>query len=216
MKFKERVLWPIGHFIDRKLLYRACPKMKAVLSRYEHYYIENQMTRKAYEERINRGIVSDFQLAYGESYWVSFISTMNKLSISSDDVFVDLGCGNGQLAIYVHLKYGIPSKGVDLTKTFIETAQTISKDFQFNEIDFIEQNFLEFDFSQATVFYVTTTCFTNEFMEKLTLCFKDAPQGSRIVTITKPLWKMPWLKLKEFYSGWFTWGLDEVRIYEKL
>jgi hypothetical protein len=125
------------------------------------------------EEKINQE--KDFVFSiYGEILPPSIDYLLSIIKLTEKDTFVDLGSGIGKICLQVFMNsevnkiYGIEvcehrhSIALNaLKRAKRESPILFKKD---KEILFIKENFLNFDFSNATVLLMCSTCFNDDLM----------------------------------------------------
>lgn len=73
---------------------------------------------------------------------------------SEDDVVYDIGSGYGRFVFYGALTTNAQFRGIELIKRRHENAEKIKKDFGIENAQFINENALNVDISDGTVFYM--------------------------------------------------------------
>lgn len=209
----EIISWETWQEWNQLFIERIYPPFSKVVKSYDNMYIE-QTKLKISSERRSRGISFDATFTYGESSWDVFLRAIEACEITESDRFVDLGCGKGQLCLFMKMKYGIPTYGVEQTPLFVKSAQMIARE-QDLDINFVADNLINFNVKLATVFYITCTCFDEAFMERLTKKLLRAPKGSRIIIITQELDHDAFELISEG-EGWFNWGKDTCKVYRRV
>lgn len=129
-------------------------------------------------------IISDIEVdkncintTYGELLSSSVDKILKYINISKDDIFYDLGCGNGKLCIQVHLQTGIRCIGIEYVKDRYEKSKYIVDRFRDNinfdigKVCFINDNFLNQPLNDGSIFYMCSTCYNittiNQIMSKI-------------------------------------------------
>lgn len=142
-----------------------------------------------------------------------------KLKLSSSDVFYDLGCGLGKLVVYMYLVSPIKkSVGIEMVGQRYKEAslmlQLLTDDELLDpnrELLFIHNNIRNENFSDATVIFMSSLCFSNELMEELKQRFSKLKKGLRVISLI-PLPKNTSLSLKDIDYLPMSWT-DTSRIY---
>ncbi|MEL6539343.1 MAG: hypothetical protein AAFP93_01020 [Bacteroidota bacterium] len=158
---------------------------------------------------------------YGEIVPDSMRILAEKIQLSSQDVFYDLGSGVGKFPIYMHLATPVKkSVGIELAPSRHRSAQgaldrlkskgVIKADTE-RQISFIHGDMTEVDLSDATFVFLCATCFSSELMEKLMECFMALKPGLRIATL-KRLPEHPRFLLTDSLALRTTWS-DGSPIY---
>ena len=105
------------------------------------------------------------------------------VNLNENDIFYHLGCGNGNGVNLAITKYNVKKAvGIDKDQEKIKMAE---KNFQNKNSEFICQNIIESDISEASVilFWFTEEKIINEMMKK----FENLKEGVKIITIWAPL-----------------------------
>ncbi len=154
---------------------------------------------------------------YGEIKPESLAVLLNDLQLSDKDILYDLGSGIGKVCAQVALTTPARAVGVELSTTRHTLAQEAKKALldqnilkDNNKLKFIEGNILEVPCNDGTVFFLCSTCFSPDLMEKLVdklstikgariLTLKDLPANNSFVlqkTYTLP---MSWSNVTNIY-----------------
>lgn len=168
---------------------------------------------------------------YGEITYKGLKMLTDKLKLTSQDVFYDLGSGVGKVVVQVFLDS--PAKkcvGIELSPTRYNHAQKVREQLvtvqptkkatvkkplkKERELQFRNQNIANADFSDATVVFMCSTCFSDQFMQDLTEKLAKLRKGLRVITL-KELPQHPKFKHVETYTLPMTWSKEtQVRLYE--
>ncbi len=117
------------------------------------------------------------------------------LHLTKEDVFYDLGSGRGCMVFYLFGTTDIKKAvGVELSGTRHNLAMK-AKDFlkcysNFDEqknrsLEFYNQDMFQAPKNDATVIYVSSTCFSADFMKKLAEDLAKLKKGLRLITLTR-------------------------------
>jgi SAM-dependent methyltransferase len=133
---------------------------------------------------------------YGEIKFESAQKLLDYLKPTKDDVFYDLGSGVGKLVLQAYLTTDIKkSVGIELSGTRYELAVKALKAaaennlFDHREAKFLNENIITADFSDATIVFICSTCYSEELMEKIAEKLIKLKPGTKIAS------------LKEFKAG---------------
>lgn len=170
------------------LFLQGTPDMKSLLSKFEDkagYNITAEEQQKIHGQ--------GWSPTYGEITPEGASMLIKEYKLNGNDVFYDLGCGVGKLVFQVLLEGGVKkSIGIELSPTrikYAKDAQEKLKDILSTHkcgiIDFLEQNMLDADLSDATALYVASTCFSDDVMTQLAKKLSTLKPGLRLVTLTK-------------------------------
>ena len=105
--------------------------------------------------------------------------------VTEEDIFYDLGCGDGRIVVSAALVYGCQVVGIDYDSDRVaETRRTAKRNGVSNLVVAIEGDVLEEDFDEATVI----TCYLmKDLLQLLKPKFAKLRKGTRIVCYEKPI-----------------------------
>lgn len=155
---------------------------------------------------------------YGETPLTTLYKISRICGIHPSDTVVELGSGRGRACFFLSLFIGAKVVGVEEIPRFIKIASKIQKVFKINNLSFVCQDFLSFDFSKANVVYLYGS--TLEDQKILTLCNKlqDLPKGAKVITVSFSLTdyeKENFKQIKKF-SVTFPWGITQAYLSTKI
>jgi hypothetical protein len=171
------------------------------------------------------------EFIYGEIDYLSFYTILEQAGLSDRDVFYDLGAGSGKAVFTASLFFNVSkSYGIELLpplynqanariekakQLFENTNNKTEKKYlqQISSIQFINHNFLSYDFSDADIIYVAATCLGDSTWENLIHKMAGLKPGSRVIVTTKNIQHE---KFEIIYQGidLMSWGLCPVTIYK--
>lgn len=158
-------------------------------------------------------------LTYGETPVLSAGKILSRLSPSSEDTLIDLGCGRGQVVFAAHCLFGMEAIGIDIIPTFVSRGARISVWMGTSQkVRFIKENLAWIPdelLQRATIFYLSGTTFDDEQMEKIVARLERARLGTRLITLSEEL-KSPLYRVEGSDSFDFTWGRSEVYFHRKV
>jgi SAM-dependent methyltransferase len=164
------------------------------------------------------------ELTYGEITFLAFRKILAHVNPKPGEIFYDLGCGTGKVVVAAALL--APWKevfGIEILEDIFNKAMNVKKqydDYAKNHslnlppINLINTDLKAYDFSNADVIYIASTCFDYDFMEEFGTKCTQLKSGSRVITLTKELHN-PDLEKKVSFSVPMTWGDSTVHIYER-
>lgn len=168
------------------------------------------------------------QFTYGEIVIPSFAQLLSLTSPASGEVFYDLGCGAGKAVFCASLCFPfLKARGVELLPPMFEFClklknrfiQLISEDsfFQKNvaDVEFIEGDFMQVDFSDGNIFFLNATCFRDDDWNKLISKLSELPIGVRLIIGSRHL-ESDLFELIESGTYAMSWGFSSVFIYRKI
>ncbi len=140
---------------------------------------------------------------YGETPLRVLYEIAKTVDLKPTDHFVDLGCGRGRAVFFLSHFFGCRATGIDLTPSFIQKACRLSKENL--KLTFLCDDFLAYDFKDATCVYLYGTTYSEECLGSLREKLKRLPKGSRVISVSQEL-----LKFNLQLPAHFTWGKGEV------
>jgi SAM-dependent methyltransferase len=132
---------------------------------------------------------SDDKLIYGEITKSGVDALLREIkkrkSITSDDVFYDIGSGNGKLPIHIALISDFTKvKGIEISDIRYLYSNHILKNTvgYIDNIEFINDDVRNIDISDATVIFINDVLFSEEDVEHI---FEKARKGTHIISFKK-------------------------------
>ncbi len=159
---------------------------------------------------------------YGEITCDSVEKLINYLQPKKTDVFADAGCGVGKLVIQFLLSSPVKkSIGIELSKERYNKALTVKEALRKDKklpdnriLEFYNDNILNVNLNEVTIFFMCSTCFSSELMQQITAKLATLKPGLRIITL-KSLPDNKNFKLITTMNLPMTWSSSTpVHIYE--
>lgn len=91
---------------------------------------------------------------------------LKTVTLSADDVFVDLGSGMGHVPLMMSMLGGIRSHGIEIEPAYVANAQRCSRALQLRDASFIASDVRDADFSKGTIFYLYSP-FTGSILKQV-------------------------------------------------
>ncbi len=166
-----------------------------------------------------------YGLVYGEICFDSFATMLEVAQPNVTDIFYDLGSGSGKAVscsamLYkwkkccgIELLPGLYQASMDQLNK-INSAPEFKQCFQTDSIQFIHDNFLEIDITDATIIFINATSFTEECWRLIVNKLNTLQSGVRIIVTSKKL-NVSRYKLLDANMYWMDWGWCSVYIYQK-
>jgi len=163
---------------------------------------------------------------YGEVEFDSFYQILSLAQPKPNEVFYDLGSGIGKPSLVAYLCFNFSkiigiekleglwqtSKNIleRLQKHYLELCKTKSN----SQIDFIQGNFLDLDFSDGDVIFINSyTFFYYQIYDRLFINrLKKLKKGTKIITTVMPI-TLPIFNIKKLGRFKFSWGEEDVLIH---
>lgn len=193
------------------------PKLRVVdFEFFKSYFYQNPY-------RICRDFFSDqpheIKYSYGET-WVSNMSRwVHFLPITSQDVLYELGSGTGRVSFWIQILSGCQVKAIEKVSTFNQKALSIKEKTKNKRIEFLEEDILDVDYSDATLIYFYGTSFSDDFIQKLLKKWENLKPKTRVVTTSFSLneyLKEPKYRLIRSFKEKYPWGVCDVYLQEKI
>jgi len=168
---------------------------------------------------------TDKEFIYGEIDFLSFHNILEKAQPQPNDIFYDLGSGAGKAVFCAALFFDLSkSCGIELLlPLYLKAKERIDKasvllqhseaESRLKQIHFVNDSFLNFDFSDANIIYVAATCLHDTTWKKLINKMVKLKSGTRIIVATKSIQQK---HFELIYQGidLMSWGLCPVSIYK--
>lgn len=159
---------------------------------------------------------------YGEITDEAVQKLIDELKLKRTDVFYDLGSGVGRMTVKMHLDSPVKKAvGIELSPSRFQSAVNIQKKLEEQGkkakgriLAFKNDDILKANIDDATVIYTASTCFSDDFMKKLTDKLAKLNKGLRVMTL-RQLAPHDSFKLIKQYTLPMTWSRNvEVYVYE--
>lgn len=124
---------------------------------------------------------------YGETPLTTLSKIVKECDLTSDDVFYELGSGRGRTCFWLVNFLKCSVVGIEQIELFIEKANQVKDKYKVQGIKFLQGNYLDFSYKEATVIYLYGTCLEEQSIQLLIKKFAKMPKGSKIITVSYPL-----------------------------
>lgn len=200
-----------GYFEHRadKIFFEKYPSMRKIQNVLNNIFEDYSPFEISIEEN------NDMSLTYGETPWLTISKIINEIEIFSDDIFVELGSGMGFFSFFMNQVFGINSIGLEIREKFVIITNRIVDILDLRNIKFIKTDIFEYDFSYATIIYLTATCFSSRQLEILGDKFNSLQVGTRLIMVSQGISLSTFRLLKRRIFN-FSWGPGSVFFYEKI
>lgn len=146
---------------------------------------------------------------YGETPIPALKKIVRECEITSKDVVYELGCGRGRACLWLRHMIGCRVTGIDCIGEFIRRSTPLQDD----KLTFIEGDFLEIPFQDATVVYLNGTMLEDKVIERLSKKLASLRPGTKIITVSYPLSEYApphTFKVMKVFPVSFHWGIGDV------
>ncbi|OZJ06877.1 hypothetical protein BZG36_00029 [Bifiguratus adelaidae] len=147
-------------------------------------------------DRLNR-YEAFSQFVYGEINPILISEFIERTNIKSSSVFIDMGCGIGNVVLQVAAQTGCEALGVEIMETPVKLAKLQLKEYaarmkawhlpcgriRLRHADFLECPELNETLKRADVILVNNYAFDPEINHKLVQLFLDLKEGTRIISL---------------------------------
>ncbi len=123
---------------------------------------------------------------YGETPLTEFYDFLIRADVSEKDVFIDLGCGRGQIVFLVSTFFGCSAVGVDCIPVFCERAERIAAASNL-PCRFVCEDMQNLDLKAATILYFYALWHEEDYLKKMIRKLSLLNKGTRIITVGFPL-----------------------------
>ncbi len=159
---------------------------------------------------------------YGEILPPAVHHLIKYFKVSDQDVFYDLGSGNGKVPLQFYITSPI-KKSVGIELSVQRHLQALKAKRRLSEkglidpqrsLEFLKEDILKADFSDATLVYICSTCYTPKMLHTLQNKIENLNKGTKIATLKK-FKKSRKLKLVDNIVLSMTWSKSSsVYIYK--
>ncbi|MCS5711364.1 hypothetical protein [Candidatus Berkiella aquae] len=157
---------------------------------------------------------ADENLTYGEIELCAFLDLLAQVNPTQQDILYDLGSGAGKTVIAAKLRYpALTVKGIERLEPLCRLAQVVTPP-DITNVYYINHDFLEINFSDATLIFINATGFSHALWEPLMAKLVQLKPTTKIILTSKTL---PETAFIQHYAGMekMNWGLCSTYIYEK-
>lgn len=152
---------------------------------------------------------------YGETPLTSLDLIAQKCHLTSQDRFLDLGCGRGRGALFLHCRFGCEVIGIDWVPEFIRKGSLLIDEEGCSGVKFICSDVDELEIENVTVIYLAWTCFDKKSVEKVERWLDRLSPQVRVITVSQPLSGKNF-RVKQYFTVPFCWGNGEVFLHEPI
>lgn len=167
---------------------------------------------------------SDVNVVYGEPCAYEIDNLIQELNINENDVFYDLGSGNGNVCATV--LFGSSCKkavGIELSDTRHNEAIRIKNQIYKNHPDktidkqliFINDNFMNYNYEDATIVFMDSVLFENKTINNIEKKLKNNPNIRYFISM-KNEYTPIFFKYIKTLNIKASWGSSRFNIYTRL
>ena len=132
------------------------------------------------------------------------LDLVDRVRLTAEDIFYDLGAGLGLVVMLVHLLTGAISRGVEIESAYVVHARQCAEELGVSGVEFLNLDARHADYTDGTVFFMYTP-FTGALMDAV-LARLEAEAHRRPITIctygacTAEVAEQSWLRLSDAAS----------------
>ncbi len=174
--------------------------------------------------RHSRTDLDAIDYTYGEIEFIPFIALLSLTKPNAKTVFYDLGSGTGTAVLACTMVFNIhKSCGIELFTLLHNAALNQQQRLlelpyyakKARVLDFINANFLNCDFSDATLVFINATAFFGETWSKINQHMQQVNTGTIIITTSKKLSSEAFIVTK-ITTVYMSWGPVKAYIQERI
>mmetsp|Transcript_26649 Transcript_26649/g.42247 ORF Transcript_26649/g.42247 Transcript_26649/m.42247 type:complete len:320 (-) Transcript_26649:190-1149(-) len=168
-------------------------------------------------------------LIYGEVTFSSLskilTEDLKKHNIALNGTFYDLGSGTGRGVIAAALVGSFDRLcGIEMLEVLHQAALDVQREYETRvvprlslsnrnqELKFVKGNLLKANWSDASVIFINSTCFSNKLMENIAKQAVSLKTGACVVTLTRPM-VSPYFRLLDSKKYSMSWGDATAHIH---
>jgi len=91
---------------------------------------------------------------------------LKTVTLSADDLFVDLGSGMGHVPLMMSMLAGVRSLGIEIEPAYVANAERCARTLQLGNASFVAADARDADFSKGTIFYLYSP-FTGSILDQV-------------------------------------------------
>lgn len=195
--------------------------LKKHLRAYHHLYSKMNGFTLSREARISNDAV---EYVYGEIDFISFIALLSLAKPDCDTVFYDLGSGTGKAVLACAMVFNVrESHGIELLTTLHHAAcqqkQSLSSLPDYvnaaKAINFTNSDFLQTNFSHATLIFINATGFFGQTWGKISQRLEQITHDLTVITTSKALKSNAFIIIKTT-TVQMSWGLVTAFIQQRV
>jgi len=180
--------------------------------------VDGDAVSQSERKRLDVGHQNEF--TYGEVEFLGLAAVLELCEPRAGQVFWDLGCGAGRALLAAALLYPrLKVMGVEFLPELCElckrTVSQLDTALPLARITAIQGDILEVDWSNASLIYASSICFSDELMEGILAKAASLRLGAKFLTL-KPLPSSKLFTLRHSVRVRMTWGHAAVYIFEKV
>jgi precorrin-6B methylase 2 len=199
------------------------------LTVYKHLFSDINAFAVSLKERREKDLMGDTTYTYGEIMFYSFVRILEKAQPKPGEIFYDLGSGSGKAVFIAALVFDFAKVyGIEKLDGLFELSQQQLEKLENQperkkllpnkaiNVQFIHHDFLTYDFSDGDVVFINATCFRGEMFNQIIAKLLKLKVGSRVILGSASLENVGGFELQYQNLHLMGWGLNMVRIYQRV
>ena len=154
-------------------------------------------------------------LTYGTTGAKSIYEALRRVGASTDDSFLDIGCGCG-LPVLIASKLVGQARGVDIVPSMVEFGQKAATRFGRENTEFLLANIRHLELGRVDIVYVAATTLTEELRETIKEKLSQLRPGAVVITLTYSFQSDALVLVDTFKSPFAWWGSSEPSVHDFL
>lgn len=150
--------------------------------------------------------------AYGETPLTTLDHIAKECQLSSSDTVYEVGSGRGRCCFWLNSFIKCNVVGIEYIPEFTTRSNEIKERFKLKNIQFLQQDMLKTNYSNATAIYLYGTTLDDNTIEQLIKQFDHTKPGTKIISISYPLTDYPTqsFELMKRFPVRFPWGTTDA------
>lgn len=178
------------------------------------YYGLGQAFQVALKQRPKTEPGEGVSFTYGETPLAAMDRILTLCEATSEDTFLELGCGTGRFCMVAARRRGLQATGIEQIPSFVDNAQRIARRLSLTDCRFVHDDLFAQSWSDHSLLYITPTTFTDAGLARFYAKCHELRPGARIASLTHPA-KGPGLVPMAMDVLDFSWGAATVFVYRK-
>eukprot|EP01031_Cornospumella_fuschlensis_P024469 gene24471-29574_t len=188
-----------------------------------------QIKEKGNVKRVLKSGHAPGNFVVGDTDFIEFQRVLDRVVESQEEIFVDLGCGKGEVMasailykrneVLLQLVIGIELMHfqMDECKRLCKHLSTIVDDDSRHLpiVECREEDFIESDWSHATIVYACATCFSQTMLDLLHGKFMLLKPNAKVMLLDRELEDDVFFALIFFETVKTSWGTGTLYVYER-
>jgi hypothetical protein len=167
--------------------------------------------------RAARGKISlpKADLIYGETPALTAYDLLANLGVDQADHIVECGGGTSVFSLVAVSAFGCKATVLEIVPGFVRKTREIATSLGLERLKVRQADILVDPLPEGTVYYLTSTTFTEESWKTLQRQMAQAPVGAKAISLSVALDAKAWKK-EETLTLPFSWGENTVYIQTRI